>query len=56
MESGELERRRPLGRLSKEWEYNIKTDLIEIVWGGDWIHLAQDREPVECCCEHVITT
>jgi hypothetical protein len=37
------ERKRPLGRPSRRWEHNIKTDLkktgCEVV---DWIHLAQD--------------
>jgi hypothetical protein len=29
-------------------------DLREIGWEGmDWIHLAQDREPVVGSCEHV---
>jgi hypothetical protein len=28
-------------------------DIRDIGWGGmDWIDLAQDRGPVEGCCEH----
>jgi S-ribosylhomocysteine lyase LuxS involved in autoinducer biosynthesis len=30
---GKPEGRRPLGRLSRRWEYNIKTDLREVGWG-----------------------
>jgi hypothetical protein len=37
--------RRPLGRLRRRWEDNIKMDLREIGFGDvDWIHLAQDRD------------
>jgi hypothetical protein len=36
--------KRPLGRLRRRWEDNIKTDLMEIeVGGANWIQLAQDR-------------
>jgi hypothetical protein len=39
------EGRRPLGRLRRRWEDNIKIDRREIVFGdADWIHLAQDRD------------
>ena len=39
------EGRRPLGRLRRRWENNIKMDLREVVWRGtDWIDLAEDRE------------
>jgi hypothetical protein len=42
---GRPEGRRPLGRLRRRWEDNIKMDLREIVFGDmDWIHLAQDRD------------
>jgi hypothetical protein len=42
---GRPEGRRPLGRRSRRWEDNIKTDLREIEFGDvDWIHLAQDRD------------
>ena len=37
--------KRPLGRLRRRWEDNIKMDLQEV--GGDcgnWMELAQDRE------------
>jgi hypothetical protein len=43
---GKSEGKRPLGRSKGRWVENtsIKTDLIEIGWGGmDWIDLAQDR-------------
>jgi hypothetical protein len=36
--------KRPLGRLSRRWEGNIKLDLREIgIDGANWIRLAQDR-------------
>jgi hypothetical protein len=39
---GKSEGKRPLGRPSHRWVYNIKMDLREIGWGGmDWIDLAQ---------------
>jgi hypothetical protein len=39
------EGRRPLGRLRRRWEDNIKMDLREIGFRDvDWIHLAQDRD------------
>jgi hypothetical protein len=42
--AGIPEGNRPLGRPRRRWEYNIKTNLQEIGWGMDWIHLAQDRD------------
>jgi len=37
--------KRPLGRLRRRWEDNIKTDLQEVGCEiMDWIELAQDRE------------
>jgi hypothetical protein len=36
--------KRPLGRLKRRWEDNIKMHLREIAWGDDWTHLAQDRD------------
>jgi hypothetical protein len=42
---GKPERKRPLRRRRRRWVDNIKTDLLEIGWGGvDWIGLAQDRD------------
>jgi hypothetical protein len=42
---GELEGKRPRGRLRRRWEDNIRMNLREIVSGVvDWIHLAQDRD------------
>ena len=39
------ERKRPLGRLRRRWDNNIKMDLQELACGGmDWIELAQDRD------------
>jgi hypothetical protein len=35
---GRREAKRSLGRPRRRWEYNIKTDLQEVGWGGmDWI-------------------
>jgi len=40
-----LEGKRPLGRLRRRWEDNIKMDLQEVGGGcGDWTELAQDRD------------
>ena len=37
--------RRPLGRLKRRWEDNIKMDLQEIGWGSVvWIDLARHRD------------
>ena len=39
------EGKRPLGRLRRRWEDNIKMDLHEVRCGGmDWIELAQGRD------------
>jgi hypothetical protein len=39
------EGKRPLGRLRRRWEDNIKMDLRETGWGGmDWIDLTQDND------------
>jgi hypothetical protein len=41
---GKPEGKRPLGRLRRRWEDNIKMDLREIgMKGANWIRLAQDR-------------
>jgi len=42
---GKPEGKRPLGRLRRRWEDNIKMDLQEVGCGNmDWIELAQDRD------------
>jgi len=43
---GKPEGKRPLGRPKHRWEYNIKTDLLEVGWEGgmDWIEQVQDRD------------
>jgi hypothetical protein len=41
---GRLQGKRPVGRLRRKWEDNIKMDLKEIgIDGANWIQLAQDR-------------
>ena len=36
---------RPVRRLKRSWEDNIKMDLREVGWEGmDWIYLAQNRD------------
>jgi hypothetical protein len=41
---GRPESNRPLGRLRRRWEDNIKMDFVEIgIDGANWIRLAQDR-------------
>jgi hypothetical protein len=42
---GKPEVKRPLGRLRRRWDDNIKMDLQEVGCGSmDWIKLAQDRD------------
>jgi hypothetical protein len=42
---GKPEVKRPLGRLRRRWEDNIKMDFQEVRGGrGDWMELAQDRD------------
>jgi hypothetical protein len=41
---GQPEGKRPLERPKRRWEDGIKMDLREIVWGVEWIFLAQDRD------------
>jgi hypothetical protein len=39
------EGKRPLGRLRRRWEDDIRMYLRENEWEGvDWMHLAQDRD------------
>ena len=39
------EGKRPLGRFRRKWEYNITTELQNLVCSGMyWIELAKDRE------------
>jgi hypothetical protein len=41
---GKPEGKRPLGRLRRRWEDNIKMDLREIgIGGANWTQLALDR-------------
>jgi hypothetical protein len=41
---GKPEGKRPLWRLRRRWEDNIKMDVQEIGGGcGDWMELAQDK-------------
>jgi hypothetical protein len=42
---GKPEGKRPLGRLRRRWDDNIRMDLQEVGCGCmDWIELAQDRD------------
>jgi hypothetical protein len=42
---GNSEGKKPLERLRRRWEDNIKMDLQQVGCGGmDWIGLAQDRD------------
>jgi hypothetical protein len=42
---GKPEKKKPLGRTRRKWEYNIKMDLQEVGGGRvDWMELAQDRD------------
>jgi hypothetical protein len=41
---GKHEKRRPLGRLTHRWEYNIKIDRGKVLDSVYWIHLAQGRD------------
>ena len=41
---GKPEGKRPLGRLRRRWEDNIKIELQEVGGGcGNWMELTQDR-------------
>jgi hypothetical protein len=41
---GNPEGNRTLGRPTFKWEDDIKMNLQKMVWGMDWIDLAQDRD------------
>jgi hypothetical protein len=42
---GKPERKRPMGRLRRRWEDNVKMGFQEVGYGYmDWIELAQDRD------------
>jgi hypothetical protein len=42
---GKPEGKRPLGRLRRRWQDNIKMDFQEVVWGcTNWVDLAQERD------------
>jgi hypothetical protein len=42
---GKLERKRPLGRLRRRWQDNVRMDVRKIRWEDvDWIHLVLDRD------------
>jgi hypothetical protein len=41
---GKPKGKRPLERPRHRRENGIKMDLRENCWGGEWIHLAQDRD------------
>ena len=38
------EGKRPLGIPRRRWEDNIKMNLQEVGWDGDWTEFAQDRD------------
>jgi hypothetical protein len=41
---GKPEGKGPLERPRRRWDDGIKMDLMEIGWGVEWIHLAQDGD------------
>jgi hypothetical protein len=42
---GKPEGKRPLGRIWRGWEDDIRMYLKEIGWEGvDWVHMTQDRD------------
>jgi hypothetical protein len=52
---GRSEGKRPLGRLRRRWEDNIKMDLRETgIDGANWIQLAQDRVQWRACVSTVM--
>jgi hypothetical protein len=51
---GRPEGKRPLGRLTRRWENNIKMDLREKeIDGANWIRLTQDRIQWRYCMNMV---
>ena len=45
---GKSEGKRPLGRLRRRWDDNIKIDIQKVWCGGmDWFDLAQDRDSLQ---------
>ena len=54
---GKSEGKRPLGRLRRRWEDNIKVDLREVGCDpGEWIFLAEDRDQWRVYVRSVITS
>jgi hypothetical protein len=52
---GSPEVKRPLGRPSRRWEYNIKMVLNEIgIDGVNWIQLTQDRVQWRACVKTIM--
>jgi hypothetical protein len=52
---GRPEGKKPLGRLRRRWEDNIKMHLREIgIDGTNWIHLAQYRVQWRACVNTVM--
>jgi hypothetical protein len=52
---GNPEGKRPLGRLRRRWEDNIRMDLREIGWGAmDRIDLAEDRDQLRALVNRVM--
>jgi hypothetical protein len=52
---GKPEGKRPLGRLRRRWEDNIKLDLREIgIDGANWIQLGQDRVQWRACVNTIM--
>jgi hypothetical protein len=41
---GKPDGKRPLGRSRRRWEDNNKANSGNVMWGMDWMELAQDRD------------
>jgi len=50
------EGKRPLGRPRSRWEENIIMYLQEVVWGINWIDVAQDMNACRALVNAVITS